>query len=134
MEKFIFYNTTTGDINFVKRFNAADAHQNCRMTPGMHCIAESAIGVVLNKDRQKIDLDTMTLVSKSIPVKPFELELREKRNNVLKMCDWTQAADSPLSDAKKAEWATYRQALRDMPTNCGSASCVRDVVWPTPPA
>lgn len=38
-----------------------------------------------------------------------------KRNNRLLASDWTQMADSPLSDTKKAEWATYRQALRDIP-------------------
>lgn len=26
----------------------------------------------------------------------------------------TQLQDSPLTDAKRAEWATYRQALRDI--------------------
>jgi hypothetical protein len=41
-------------------------------------------------------------------------ELRNVRNRMLSDCDWTQANDSPLSDSKKAEWATYRQALRDM--------------------
>ena len=30
--------------------------------------------------------------------------IREKRNALLKASDWTQAADSPLSDEKKAEW------------------------------
>ena len=42
--------------------------------------------------------------------------LREKRNRLLTDSDWTQFADSPLSDDKKAEWKTYRQALRDLPT------------------
>ena len=41
--------------------------------------------------------------------------LRGVRNRKLSNCDWTQANDSPLSDEKKKEWATYRQALRDLP-------------------
>jgi hypothetical protein len=40
--------------------------------------------------------------------------MRDKRNALLTQSDWTQMPDSPLSDAKKAEWATYRQALRDI--------------------
>lgn len=44
-------------------------------------------------------------------------ELRFIRNRRLSDCDWTQAADSPLSDTKKAEWATYRQELRDLTEN-----------------
>ena len=42
-------------------------------------------------------------------------ELYEKRNRRLEASDWTQVPDSPLSAEKKAEWATYRQALRDIP-------------------
>jgi hypothetical protein len=41
--------------------------------------------------------------------------LRAARTRELSQTDWTQVADSPLSDSKKAEWATYRQALRDLP-------------------
>jgi len=40
--------------------------------------------------------------------------LRKYRNRYLAACDWTQAADTALTDAKKAEWATYRQQLRDI--------------------
>ncbi len=32
----------------------------------------------------------------------------------LQKSDWTQGADSPLSDEKKAEWAAYRQQWRDV--------------------
>ena len=46
----------------------------------------------------------------SIELKHF----RGLRNRKLAKCDWTQAPDSPLSDEKKKEWATYRQALRDL--------------------
>lgn len=43
--------------------------------------------------------------------------LRSARTKELSRTDWTQVPDSPLSDSKKAEWATYRQALRDLPSN-----------------
>ena len=43
--------------------------------------------------------------------------LRSARTIELSRTDWTQVPDSPLSDSKKAEWATYRQALRDLPSN-----------------
>ena len=39
-------------------------------------------------------------------------ELRRYRNAKLIESDWTQLADST---ADKAAWATYRQALRDLP-------------------
>jgi hypothetical protein len=49
------------------------------------------------------------------------------RNAELARTDWTQIADSP---ADKAAWATYRQALRDLPAQGGSAD---DAVFPTAP-
>jgi len=48
--------------------------------------------------------------------------IREKRNALLQKSDWTQAADSPLSNSKKAEWATYRGTLRDLPATLQSHS------------
>ena len=42
-------------------------------------------------------------------------DLYQTRRVFLKESDWTQMTDSPLSDEKKAEWAVYRQALRDLP-------------------
>ena len=39
--------------------------------------------------------------------------MRHQRNLLLVKSDWTQAADDPTG--KAAEWATYRQALRDFP-------------------
>ena len=40
-------------------------------------------------------------------------QIRGQRNQLLNACDWTQAVDCTI--AKKTEWATYRQALRDLP-------------------
>lgn len=58
-------------------------------------------------------------------------KLRSMRDVLLTACDWTQAVDSPLSDAKKAEWATYRQQLRDLPANTPDPA---NPTWPTPPS
>lgn len=61
-------------------------------------------------------------------------QLRQKRDNVLALCDWTQIPDASLTDSKKAEWRTYRQALRDLPANSSSVAFLTEVVWPTTPA
>ena len=54
--------------------------------------------------------------------------VREKRAILLDNSDWTQLSDVPLSDEKKAEWVSYRQALRDITTQPeGSVS------WPVEP-
>lgn len=59
--------------------------------------------------------------------------LRLKRDVLLTESDWTQVNDSPLTDAKKAEWATYRQELRDLPSSHQSTTNFDDVVFPTQP-
>ena len=59
--------------------------------------------------------------------------IRATRRNKLDQSDWTQFADSPLSDTKKAEWATYRQALRDLPQQYPDAITNDDIIWPTKP-
>ena len=60
--------------------------------------------------------------------------LRESRADLLKQSDWTQSPDSPLSDSKKAEWATYRQELRDLPSKYSNSDSIGDIVWPTRPS
>jgi hypothetical protein len=42
---------------------------------------------------------------------------RLERDAALADSDWTQLLDCPLDGAKIAEFATYRQALRDWPSN-----------------
>ena len=60
--------------------------------------------------------------------------LRDMRDDLLQDCDWTQMPDRPLSDSKKTEWATYRQALRDLPSSYTNSDAVADIVWPTQPS
>lgn len=55
--------------------------------------------------------------------------IRGKRMTLLAACDWTQITDSPLSHEQRAAWATYRQALRDLPATCD----LSDPVWPDAP-
>jgi hypothetical protein len=51
-------------------------------------------------------------------------EMRRNRDRFLQESDWTQTVDSPLSDSKKTEWATYRQQLRDFPATWTPADTV----------
>lgn len=41
-------------------------------------------------------------------------QVRNWRNAELAATDWTQVADAPVDPSA---WATYRQALRDLPAN-----------------
>ena len=56
--------------------------------------------------------------------------MRMHRDDALSRSDWTQLPDVALTAAKVAEWATYRQALRDLDVN-GDDPALPD--WPTQP-
>ncbi|MBM3492425.1 MAG: hypothetical protein FJX68_18700 [Alphaproteobacteria bacterium] len=53
--------------------------------------------------------------------------VRADRNKRLAECDWTQLADAPVD---REAWATYRQALRDVPAQAGFPWAVE---WPEKP-
>jgi hypothetical protein len=53
--------------------------------------------------------------------------IRQERSTKLKECDWTQLADNPVN---KETWATYRQSLRDVPSQEGFPWTI---TWPTQP-
>jgi hypothetical protein len=53
--------------------------------------------------------------------------VRNQRTEKLNDCDWTQIADST---ADKTAWATYRQALRDVPSQAGFPWTI---TWPESP-
>jgi|TARA_R100001460_G_scaffold96624_1_gene139035 hypothetical protein len=76
------------------------------------------------------DSETRTLSAITLETADFFGMMREQRNTLLAKSDWTQSSDSPLSSDKKAEWATYRQALRDLPATVGT---VKAFTWPTKP-
>jgi len=62
-----------------------------------------------------------------------QANVRVKRNQRLLKSDWTQFSDSPLSDSKKKEWATYRQELRDITETYPDTTSIDDIIWPNKP-
>ena len=56
--------------------------------------------------------------------------VRSQRDGMLRSTDWTQVGDAALGDHTAEEWATHRQALRDLPS---VHSRVSEVVWPLSP-
>ncbi|MDA0115542.1 tail fiber assembly protein [Vibrio sp. 2art] len=85
-----------------------------------------------------IDSDSDTFKALDIPqaekdkvVADAKWELvREKRQPLIDQTDWTQMPDAQLTTDKKAEFANYRQLLRDLPQTYDNPD---DVVWPAKP-
>lgn len=55
------------------------------------------------------------------------LEAREERDTKLRGSDWSVLADAPTD---KTAWQTYRQELRDVPSQAGFPNSIN---WPTEP-
>ena len=66
--------------------------------------------------------------------------LRKKRDQLLIESDIKALPDSPMTDSKRDEWKTYRQALRDLPAtsniklNNQEQLDESSVTWPTKPS
>lgn len=66
--------------------------------------------------------------------------VREERNKKLADTDYLMQPDYPLTEEARAAWQTYRQALRDLPSNLPDATIDPEsgelvgVEWPTQPS
>ena len=66
--------------------------------------------------------------------------LRKKRDQLLVETDVKVLPDSPMTDSKRDEWKTYRQALRDLPASSNPRINNQEeldessVSWPTQPS
>jgi len=75
-----------------------------------------------------LDLVAAHETAEQVPNQYFFDRIRLWRNRELAQSDWTQLADST---ANKTAWATYRQALRDLPASNADPKLI---VFPTRPA
>lgn len=123
------YDKTTGEI--ISSANLSDKQLNKILTeqPQLDYINLYTNGV------KNIAVDVVTKKLKKVtpPSQNIAGLIRQRRIGLLVSSDWTQSLDSPLSESKRAEWAAYRQALRDLPDEQGGVNSIDDVVWPSQP-
>lgn len=122
MINYTIYNTTTGLIHTTGT-SSCNSINDIILNSG-----DSIIEGIYRQDAYKIVDGNAQAYTPN-----FLSRLRKKRDYLLQQSDWTQGNDSPLSTSKKTEWATYRQALRDLPANNSSATSFDDVTFPTEP-
>ena len=130
MKSFIIYNV---DGIIIRTGSCVDSDFDIQAGDGefvMEGIADDLCHMIL--DGQIVDKPEIIVSDYEIKAEVAAL-LRSKRNSLLSKSDWTQFPDSPLSDIKKTKWATYRQALRDIPENYPEAISIDDIIWPTKP-
>ncbi len=138
MNRYVFYNNTDGDIYWIKTVTEEKAQSLCSANRGMNIsyVLESDLnGNILSHMTDELDLTTTPFTVRKANNRgtPSASEqAKALRNAKLTECDWTQGEDSPLSDSKKAEWQTYRQALRDF--DYSAVTTNHGIVWPTKPS
>lgn len=110
-----FYPVTPKDIPFF------DYTKNCKMDMPEYINGEWVESyTVSDKTEEQIKIDTENA----------KISIRGSRDLLLSRCDWTHVTDCSLSNEKKTEWATYRQALRDVPAQEGYPW---NINWPVSP-
>lgn len=110
-----FYDTDLGYPSFPQDIIEITKEQHAAFLHGM------------NMQNKELVLSGSNLVLQDRVVVITWEQIRSRRNNLLALSDYTQMADWP---GDKEAWATYRQALRDLPQTYTNAA---DVVWPTAP-
>ena len=126
-------NLSDGDDAFLKTLN---------WLPLVETNVTRAANQIFDPDVVTVEADRVTLVHRVRDMTPEEIverdasqmsHLRGQRDEILAASDWTQASDhsSPLAADKKTEWATHRQALRDLPATADMTAWPD--VWPTEP-
>ena len=119
-EGFLFVNTEHA-LDMLMNYWDGSAWATKSSRPASYYIWESGDWV------ESVDL-------KNVVIGETVLKMKQYREYLLVQCDWTQLPDSPLTDEKKAEWATYRQVLRDYPANNVGATDFDALTWPTLPS
>jgi len=65
------------------------------------------------------------------PVAPVTWDsIRAKRDQIIRDTDWTMTPDASVD---QAQWAAYRQILRDLPQTFAKTG-PESVIWPTEPS
>lgn len=122
---FAFYEVVSGSIiSVVQASSVSDAPSGYGYVNYPHDKSETykhhvVDGVLTPKSQSDVD---------TLEVQKATQLLKRKRNQMLASCDWTQVPDAPVD---QAAWATYRQALRDLPANTTDP---RNPVWPIQPS
>ena len=109
--------------NNAKKVNAFKAHE--RLTQKLVSCAPYEDGEFVSV----VQVEPLTAEEIQAAKDSAMANIRGTRNQLLKDCDWTQSVDCTI--AKKTEWATYRQALRNLPSTITEPRTFSD--WPNNP-
>lgn len=96
----------------------------------MYAITASSYRAIADASEVQAGEVAFDVIPASLLVTLEATDKRRQRDAMLAACDWTQVIDAPLPDAQRMAWASYRQALRDVPEQSGFPDTIN---WPTQP-
>jgi len=112
----------------VNRFESDVVLEGAQPTPARYqFVIADGVEQIDGKWYTKYILSDMDQQAKDILDATQAKAARQDRTEMLQTSDWTQLADS---SADKTAWATYRQALRDIPSQAGFPWTI---TWPAQP-
>ena len=117
IKDFVVYGNPKNETEFIKMF---------RKVIGK----EENANAILSEDPNSFGVTWSQVAAKKLELEaaePMRL-LRIERDKKLQESDWRATID--YQGTKQSDWLTYRQALRDLPTNTEDA---KNPIWPTPP-
>ena len=94
----------------------------------LKCVPIDATNFYYNECKAQIDAGT--LVPQSGSTELTWVEIRSTRDQILRDTDWTMTTGATVD---QAQWAAYRQTIRDIPQTYKDKT-PDDVVWPTQPS
>jgi hypothetical protein len=137
----IIYDTATGNIVFSSNAPATDGYitNNLALHPGAEVLRDEFVyspefyyvsedGNILQRPEKPDEAAVWADRKWVIDTIEKERLIRLKRDGLLAESDWTQRPDVALPP--RDAWATYRQALRDLPEQPGFPL---EVGWPVRP-
>ena len=127
----LFPNTSFGENGASDEFLAANNAKKVTLFKAHDRLTQKLVSCAPYDDGQfvsMVQVDSLTADEIQAAKDSAMAQVRGQRNQLLKDCDWTQIADCT---ADKAAWATYRQALRDLPSTITEPRTFAD--WPHNP-
>lgn len=123
LKKFVIVNPETLEI-VSRYYHSVSLFDGCADSyPHIEIPPEMDLNVVLVNADMEVYEDPALVAART---EAAWTALRKERNACLAACDWTQLRDVPESP----EWATYRQSLRDLPSETVDPL---EPAWPQPP-
>ena len=106
----VIWDGSAGEIQY------NDGTVNLALTSVSDAVGSTTISSLLTWGDTRLDEINASLLANELALLNEWYGIRRKRDDLLLKCDWTQGADSPLDSGTKTSWATYRAALRDIPS------------------